>query len=48
MYINVLELSIELCIALGQELNCLYIIIIDYLLLLSIKSNFLKELLPLN
>ena len=48
MYIYVLELGIELCIALGQELNRLYIVAIDYLLLLSIKSNFLKELLPLN
>ena len=48
MYINVLELSVKLCIALSQELNCLYIVVIDYLLLLSIKSDFLKELLPLN
>ena len=48
MYINVLELSVELRIALGQELNCLRIVAIDHLFLLSIKSDFLKESLPLN
>ncbi len=48
MYINVSELSVELCIALGQESNRLRIVAIDYLLLLSIKSDFLKESLPLN
>ena len=48
MYINVLELGIKLYITLGQESNRLYIVAIDYLLLLGIESDFLKESLPLN
>ena len=48
MYINVLELSVELYIAFGQESNRLHIVVIDHLLFLSIKSDLFKELLPLN
>ena len=48
IYINVSELSVKLYIALSQELNCLYIVVIDYLFLLGIKSDFFKELLSLN
>ncbi len=48
MYINVLELGVELCIALGQESNRLRIVAIDHLLLLGIESDFLEESLPPN
>ena len=46
--INVLELSVKLSVAFSKELYHLYIIIVDYLLFISIKSNFFKELLPPN
>jgi len=46
--INVLELSIKLSVAFSKKLYRLYIITVDYLLFISIKSNFFKELLPLN
>ena len=48
VYINVSELGVKLCITLNQESNCLHIVAIDHLLLLSIKSDFLKESLLLN
>jgi len=45
--INVLELSVKLSVAFSKELYCLYIIAVDYLLFISVKSNFFKEsLLP--
>jgi len=46
--INILELSIKLSVAFGEELYCLYVIAVDYLLFISVKSNFFKESLPLN
>ena len=48
VYINISELNIKLRIIFNQELNRLYIIIIDYLFLFRIKSDFLKEFLLLN
>jgi len=48
MDINILELSIKLSVAFSKELYYLYIIIVDYLLFISVKSNFFKELLLLN
>jgi len=48
MDINISELSIKLSVAFSKELYCLYIIAVDYLLFISIKSNFFKELLPPN
>jgi len=45
MDINILELSVKLSIAFSKESYYLYIIIVDYLLFISIKSNFFKELL---
>jgi hypothetical protein len=48
MDINILELSVELGVAFSEQLNGLHIVAIDYLLLISIKGDFSKELLPLN
>ena len=48
VYINVLELSVELRIAFSQELNRLHIVAVNYLLLFGIKSDFFEETLPLN
>jgi len=48
MDINVLKLGVELSVAFGKELYYLYIVAVDYLLFISVKSNFFKELLPLN
>jgi len=48
MDINILELGVELSVAFSKELYCLYIVAVDYLLFISVKSNFFKELLPLN
>jgi len=45
IYINVLKLNIELSVAFSKKLNRLYIIAVNYLLFVSIKSNFFKELL---
>jgi len=44
----VLELGVKLSVAFSKELYYLYIIAVDYLLLIGVKSNFFKELLPLN
>ena len=45
--INMLELSIKLSVTFSEKLYCLYIIAVDYLLFISIKSDFFKEsLLP--
>ena len=46
--INVLELSIKLSVAFSKKLNYLYIVVVYCLLLISIKYDFFKELLPLN
>jgi len=46
--INVLELSVKLSVAFSKELYRLYIIAVDYLLLIGIKSNLFKESLLLN
>ena len=46
--INVLKLSIKLSVAFSKESNYLHIVVVDYLLFISVKSNFFKELLPLN
>jgi len=46
--INILELGIKLSVAFSKELYYLYIIVVDYLLFISVESNFFKESLPLN
>ena len=46
--INILKLGIKLSVAFSKELYCLHIVIVDYLLLIGVKSNFFKESLPLN
>jgi len=46
--INVLELGVKLSVAFSKELYRLHIIAVDYLLFISIKSNFFKESLLLN
>jgi len=46
--INILELSVELCVTFSSKLNCLYIVTIYYMFLFSIKVDFFKESLPLN
>jgi len=46
--INISELSVKLSVAFSKELYHLHIITVDYLLFISIKSNFFKESLPLN
>ena len=46
--INILELSVKLSVAFSEQLNYLYIIAIDYLLLISVKGYFFKESLLLN
>jgi len=43
--INILELSVKLSVAFSKELYCLYIIAVDYLLFISVESDFFKELL---
>jgi len=46
--INVLKLSVELSVAFNKKLNRLYIVAVNYLLFVSVKSDFFKESLPLN
>ena len=46
--INILELGVKLSVTFSGELYRLYIIAVDHLLFISVKSNFFKELLPLN
>ena len=48
MDINVSKLSVKLRVAFSEQLNCLYIVAIDYLLLISVKGDFFKESLPPN
>jgi len=48
IYIDVSKLSVKLSVAFSKKLNHLYIVVVNYLLFISIKSNFFKESLPLN
>jgi len=46
--INISELSVKLSVAFSKELYHLHVIAVDYLLFISVESDFFKELLPLN
>ena len=48
IYINVLKLGIKLSVAFSKKLNRLHIVAVDYLLFISVESNFFKESLPPN
>jgi len=48
IYINMSKLSIKLSVAFGKKSNRLHIVAVDYLLFVSVKSDFFKELLPPN
>jgi len=48
MDINVSELGVKLSVAFSEELYRLHVIAVDYLLFISVESNFFKESLPPN
>jgi len=48
MYINMSKLSVKLSIAFGKKLYYLHVVTVDYLLFISVKSDFFEESLPLN
>jgi len=48
IYIDVLKLSVKLSVTFNKKSNRLHIIAVDYLLFVSVESDFFKESLLLN